>query len=106
MRTNYEHIGASYDAAEHRGHHNLFGVSLGQYTDQPGDLVAADPGFVGLPDMDGAAVDNPEPEDFALEADSPCVDAGYPGDGTIELPDVDFFGNPRDSAPDIGAIER
>lgn len=105
LSINYDHIGATYDAAEHRGHHNLFGVSLGQYVDQPGDLVATDPGFAGIPDCDGAPVSDPDPEDFLLTAGSPCVDAGYPGDGSVVLPPADFRGHPRDGAPDIGAME-
>jgi hypothetical protein len=51
-------------------------------------------------------VEEPTPEDFSLTDASPCVDAGYLGDGVIELPAVDFFGRPRDGAPDIGAVER
>jgi len=105
LSINYAHMGASYDAAEHRGDYNLFGISLGQYTDGPNDIVAPDPGFSGIPDMDGSEVVDPSPVDFTPATGSPCIDSGYGGDASIVLPAVDFFGSARDGTPDIGAIE-
>lgn len=106
LSINYAHMGSSYNAAEHRGDYNLFGVSLGQYTDQVHDIVYADPGFANIPDMDGPENPNPVPDDFIPQAGSPMIDAGYGGDGTIVIPSTDFFGDSRDDTPNIGAIER
>ena len=105
LSINTAHTGGAFDAGEHDSDYNLFGVSLGQWTDGPNSLVAADPGFTGIPDLNGAAVTDPTPEDFTPLASSPCVDAGYVGGGGITLPDADFFGALRDADPDLGAIE-
>lgn len=101
---NYAHLGSSHDAAEHRGDYNLFGKSNGQWVDGANDVIAADPGFAGIGGIDDPAVEAPVPEDFVPMDGSPLIDAGWPGDGTIVLPD-DFYGVPRDEMPNIGAIE-
>lgn len=105
LSINYTHIGGSYDPAEHHGDYNLFGLSLGQWQDGEHDLVAFDPSFFGLPDIDGELTDPPTPEDFAPAASSPLIDAGYAGDADIVIPSQDFHGTTRDSTPNIGAIE-
>jgi hypothetical protein len=105
LSINNEHVGGTYDPTEHRADYNLIGSSLGQFPEGPHDIVNGDPGFVGMPDMDGSDVANPTPEDFALEAGSPCIDAGFPGDTSVVIPSTDFFARPRDSNPDIGAVE-
>jgi hypothetical protein len=106
LSINMAHVGATFDPAEHHGDHNLFGVSLGQWTDGPNDRVAADPGFMAIPDMNGTPVTNPVAADFALQVGSPCIDGGYAGDATIQIPTADFTGVARDATPDIGAFER
>jgi hypothetical protein len=105
LSLNNEHVGGTYDAANHRHDYNLIGVSLGQIPEGPHDIVNPDPGFTAIPAMDGPAVADPPPESFALAAGSPCIDAGYPGDASILIPATDFFGSARDSSPDIGAVE-
>jgi hypothetical protein len=105
LSINTEHIGVTYDPANHRHDYNLIGVSLGQVPDGPNDVVNGDPGFTGIPDMDGAAVDDPLPEAFSLEEGSPCIDQGFPGDASIVIPPLDFFGTARDALPDLGAVE-
>lgn len=105
LSINYAHIGGSYDPAEHHGDYNLFGLSLGQWQDGEHDVVASDPAFFGLPDIDGTLLDPPTPEDFAPAAGSPLIDAGYAGDAAIMIPAADFFGTDRDDTPNIGAIE-
>lgn len=105
LSINYDHIGGSYDAAEHRGDYNLFGISLGQWSDGANDVIAIDPGFVGINGADDPPVDAPTPEDFAPGDGSPLVGAGWIGDATIPIPATDFFGTTRADPPNIGAIE-
>jgi hypothetical protein len=105
LSINTDHVMGMFDPNEHHGDYNLFGVSVGQWTESEHDIVALDPGFVGIPDADGAAVLDPKPEDFALDADSMCIGKGEPED-MLPPPSVDFFGHLRDEMPDIGAIER
>ncbi len=104
LSINYTHIGGSYDAAEHHGDYNFFGTSLGQWQDGPNDQVGADPGFSGIPDQNGSKVDDPAPEAFAPKSGSPLIDSGT-GAASYAIPATDFFGKPRDSTPNIGAIE-
>ncbi len=105
LSINTAHTGGAFDAAEHDSDYNLYGVSLGQWTDGPNAVVAADPGFSGIPDLSGAAVADPTPDAFTPIASSPCVDVGHVGGGGIVLPTTDYFGAPRDATPDLGAIE-
>jgi hypothetical protein len=105
LSINTDHVMGMFDPNEHHGDYNLFGVSVGQWTESEHDIVALDPGFVGIPDADGAAVMDPNPEDFALDANSVCIGKGEPED-MLPPPSVDFFGHVRDDMPDIGAIER
>lgn len=104
LSINYDHLGSSHDAAEHRGDYNLFGVALGQWPEAEHDLVIGDPRFTGIGDVDAPAVAAPVAEDFIPAKDSPLRDAGW-DDGSIGLPAVDYFGVPRDDTPNIGAIE-
>lgn len=101
---NYEHLGSSYDAAEHHGDYNLFGKSNGQWVDGANDVIAGDPLFAGIGGIDDPAVETPAPGDFVPMDGSPLVDAGWPGDDAIMLP-ADFYGVARDEMPNIGAIE-
>ncbi len=76
--------------------------ATGQWPVAPSDVVAPNPGFVSIPDVDGAPVVAPAPEDFALDADSPAIDAALPE----KAPATDFFDAPRGPMPDQGAVER
>lgn len=105
LSVNYEHLGSTYDPAEHRGDYNLVGVDIGQYPLGPNDVVAADPMFTAIPDMDAPEVIDPSPEDFTPIPGSPLENAGFGGDAVIAIPPTDFFGAPRDATPNIGAIE-
>jgi len=105
LSVNTQHTGGGFDANEHHSDYNLIGASTGQWPEGSHDVVAEDPGFVSIPDANGAPVADPTPEDFALTTGSPAIDAGYAGDASIEPPATDFFGNARDDAPDLGAIE-
>jgi hypothetical protein len=104
LSVNYSHLGSTFDPAEHTGDHNVFGKSLGQWTDAPNDVVANDPEFSGIPDGDGAEVDGARPADFTPSTSSPAQGAGA-SDASLSLPAVDFFGTPRGSPPTAGAIE-
>lgn len=105
LSINYDHIGGQYDPAEHRGDYNLFAYSLGQWQDGPHDVVAVDPVFAAIPGGEGPAVADPAPDAFAPADGSPLRDAAWPGDANIVMPATDFFGQPRDDAPNLGAIE-
>jgi hypothetical protein len=105
LSVNLAHTGATYDPAEHRGDHNLIGVDNDQWPRQANDIVASDPGFTGIPDVDGAPVMDPTAAMFSLAARSAALDAGATA-LDVPLPTTDFFGNPRDAMPDLGAIER
>jgi hypothetical protein len=105
LSINFAHIGGTFDPAEHRGDYNLLGADINQWQEGPNDVIAGDPGFTAIPDMDGAPVASPTPADFTPKTGSPLIDAGFPGDATIVIPTIDFFGNPRDATPNIGAIE-
>jgi hypothetical protein len=105
LSINYSHIGGSHDPAEHRGDYNLFGADIGQWPEQANDIIQEDAGFTGIPDINGPEVMNPLPADFTPASGSPLIDAGYGGDATIVIPTTDFFGQPRDMPPNIGAIE-
>ncbi len=104
LSINFAHIGGSFDAAQHHSAYNLFGISLGQWTDDATDFVAVDPKFEGIPDADGAKVDNPTPEDFTPQTPSPMRDSGT-SDSAYAIPSSDFFGTTRDATPNVGAIE-
>lgn len=105
LSVNYSHLSATHLPAEHREHHNLFGVDLNQFPADPSDLVAPDPGFVGVGDMNSAVLKTVDWNDFALEASSPAIDEGATAASGLDLPDTDALGSPRDSEPDIGALE-
>jgi hypothetical protein len=104
LSVNYAHLGSTFDAAEHRGDYNLFGKSLGQWEDAANDIVANDPGFVGIGDGDAAKVDGAVAADFAPESTSPLRGAGT-SDAAHPLPMTDFSGAPRGSPPTLGAFE-
>ncbi|HEX6766568.1 MAG TPA: right-handed parallel beta-helix repeat-containing protein [Polyangiaceae bacterium] len=104
LSVNYSHLMSTFDAAEHHGDYNLFGKSLGQWHDAAHDLVANDPGFVGIGNGDAPKLDGAVPGDFAPEAASPLRGAGT-SDAAYELPTTDFSGAPRGSPPTIGAFE-
>src|SRR4029079_8238258 len=99
------HTGGVSDPAQHRGDHNLIGVDNAQWPMAATDILAPDPGFAGIPDVDGAPVIDPTPAEFALRPGSPALDAGIASIPGVTLPTTDFFANPRDATPDLGAIE-
>lgn len=105
LSINYKHVGGTHDPVEHRGDHNLFAYSLGQWVDGPHDVVAVDPLFAAIPGGEGPIVDAPAPADFTPQAQSPLRDAGFPGSPDLVLPPTDFFGVARDDSPNLGAIE-
>ncbi|MBW8015845.1 MAG: hypothetical protein FVQ82_06630 [Planctomycetes bacterium] len=102
LAINYSHMGASYNASQHRGDYNLFGVSLGQYGLQANDIVASNPGFVGINASGGPLIANVSTDDFKLNESSNSIDSGT----TIDL-DSDIAGNARPigSGFDRGAFE-
>ena len=106
LSVNYSHQGATFDPAEHRGDHNLFGVDLDEWQSRAGDLVAGNPGFTGIPGISGQPVSDPTAALFSLEADSRAADEGIAEVEGLALPATDFFGAARDGQPDLGAIER
>jgi len=106
LSVNYSHEGAAFDPAEHRGDHNLFGVDLGQWPSQAGDVIAGNPGFTGIPGVNGAPVVDPTPDMFTPGATSKAADEGVASVDGLTLPSRDFFGAQRDEQPDLGAIER
>jgi hypothetical protein len=105
LSVNYSHIGGSYNPAEHLADYNAIGIELGQLPTQPHDIIVPDPGFVAIPGAEGPAVADPAPEDFAPTASSPLRNAGRGADADLAIPAEDFFGQPRDATPNIGAIE-
>lgn len=106
LSINLDHTGGTFDAAEHHASHNVLGADLGQFPLGDGDVVAADPGFAGIPGTDGPEVDTPTAEGFALEPGSPAIDTAAITIPGITLPTTDYFGRPRGAAPDVGPIER
>jgi hypothetical protein len=104
LSVNYEHLMSAYDAAEHQGDFNLFGKSNGQWDEAANDIVANDPGFVGIGDGDADDVPGAVATDFAPEPTSPLKGAGT-SDTAYSLPTTDFSGAMRGSPPSIGAFE-
>ena len=106
LSVNLAHTGGTFNPAEHRGSHNLIGVDNNQWTAAATDLIRSDPGFTGIPDVDGAAVIDPTADMFSLAAGSAALDVGVTAVPNVMLPTTDYFGRPRDAMPDLGAIER
>ena len=104
LSVNYSHLMSTFDAAEHQGDFNLFGKSNGQWEEADNDIVANDPGFVGIGDGDADDVPGAVATDFAPEPMSPLKGAGT-NDTAYPLPTTDFSGAMRGSPPSIGAFE-
>jgi len=102
LSINYSHLGATYNASEHRGDYNLFGFDTGQYPLQANDIRDPDPDFENIPDIYGSAEREVVAEDFRLTSASSAIDAATDMGIT-----TDFFGNtrPQGSGYDIGAHE-
>ena len=106
LSINTDHTGGTYDAAEHHSSHNVFGDDVGQWPVGETDTVAGDPGFTEAPAVGGARLATPTPEAFRLEAGGAALDRGATSVPGVTLPADDFFGAPRGTTPDVGAIER
>ncbi len=107
LSVDYHHLNVTYDPANHRGNYNLFGVALGYYQEQGNDIVNNNPAFLSIPDANGDEVNAPSDQYFKLKSTSPCVDKGYSGNSTINIPSTDYYGKvrPNSGANDIGASE-
>jgi len=113
LNINYNHLGASFDPAEHDIDYNLFAmVDPGEYTPNTHDLVG-NPQFAMIPlssDSNQHIRDNLTAVNFTLLPISPALDAGISLPGLV---DIDLLGNtrPQDGngdgivAWDMGALE-
>ena len=106
LNINYSHLGAAYDATQHKLDYNLFGmVNSGEYSVNPNDLVE-DPQFAGIP-MSSDASDHKGSDlildDFVSRADA-AIDTGTTPNG---VPAYDMKGEdrPQGSAWDRGPFE-
>ena len=102
LSINYSHMGAVYNATEHRGDYNIFGADVNQYPEQPHDQIVSDPGFIMINGASGPLIGDVVKEDFMLETNSLCINTG-----TAVSVTSDILGTlrPRDGAFDIGAFE-
>jgi hypothetical protein len=105
LSVNLSHMGAVFDPKEHHADNNLVGVDLGQFPLGPHDVVASDPKFDGVGDVDADDVPNPTVNDFLPVPGSPAINAGWAGDATHVMPQTDMLGNGRQGVPDLGALE-
>jgi len=105
LSINFTHIGGKFDPAEHKGDYNLFGVSLGQWTNGTHDVVVGDPAFTKMTGMNGPKLVDALVTDFTPKPTSPLKKAGLTSSPALVLPAVDFFGTLRGTPPTIGAIE-
>jgi len=107
LNINYSHIGATYNANEHRLDYNLFGmIDSGEYQANAHDLVA-DPRFAAIPMSDNAA--DHKGSDLTLEdfvpAASEAIDTGTSSAG---VPAYDIVGveRPQGAGVDRGVFEK
>jgi hypothetical protein len=113
LNINYNHLGGSYNPAEHDIDYNLFAmVDPGEYTPNTHDLVG-NPQFAMIPvssDSSQHIRDNLTAVNFTLLPMSPALDAGISLPGLV---DIDLIGNvrPQDgngdgiAVWDMGALE-
>jgi hypothetical protein len=106
LNINYSHMGASFDASQHRLNYNLYGmIDPGEYQANTNDLVA-NPQFAGIP-MSSNAGDhkgsNVTLEDF-LSTVAQVIDTGTTPAG---IPPFDILGQrrPQGRAWDRGPFE-
>jgi len=106
LNINYSHMGAKYDATQHRLDYNLFGmIDSGEYRANTHDLVA-DPRFAGIPMSSNEGdhkASNPTLDDF-VPAASEAIDTGTTSGG---VPAYDIVGveRPQGAGMDRGVFE-
>ncbi len=105
LSINLSHAGTVYDASKYRGDYNLLGVDIGQFPKGANDIIASDPMFTAIPDMNGDMVANPTVPGFLPKPGSPAINKGWVGNSTHVMPILDMLGNPRVGVPDIGPLE-
>jgi len=103
LSVNYSHMGATYNAAEHRGDYNVFGFDTNEYPEQTHDQILSDPGFEMINGAGGPLIADAVKEDFMLESDSTCINTG-----TVVSNAYDILGTsrPQDGIFDVGAFEQ
>jgi len=105
MCIDYSFMGGTYRSAQQTWDYNLVGFANRGLAVQPHDVLNADPKFRKIP----GATDNTAahvyrdvtPADFELMAGSSAIGKGMSG-GSV--PAVDFYGRPRTTPCDMGAI--
>ena len=113
LNINYDHLGATFDAAQHKIDYNVFGVlDASQYTAAAHDIVG-DPQFTVIPlssDMTDHKTSTLVASDFHLKPTSPAIDKGLGLPGVVDV-DFDGVARPKDGDGsggaqwDIGAFE-
>jgi hypothetical protein len=102
----YNFLGGTYNANDHKYDYNLVGVANRGLAAQAHDIVNPDPKFRRIP----ISSDNTPahlyrtvtPADFELMAGSPAISAGTSANG---VPPTDFYGRGRTVPYDMGAIK-
>jgi hypothetical protein len=102
----YNFLGGTYNATDHKYDYNLVGVANRGLAAQAHDIVNTDPKFRRIP----ISSDNTPahlyrtvtPADFELLANSPAIGMGTTGSS---VPSTDFYGRGRTVPYDMGAIK-
>ena len=101
---NFSHLGAAYDPTIHTGDYNCFGISTGEYSENVHDIIQPDPQFVNIGRIGESKSENPLIEDFRLQVDSDCLNAGTTLSDEFKI-DIRGVIRPTDETWDIGACE-